>query len=92
MKTYNNQLHTNPSTIVAVLPNAILTTATKARIYLLLLVCITFLLLQANAQTAIVNVSFENAIATTATSYNAAGAVGSSFSGTNYNYTFGTAT
>ena len=48
-------------------------------------------MLQTNAQTPIVNVSIVNSAATTSSSYNASGAVGSAFSGTNYNYTFGTA-
>ena len=92
MKTYNNQLHKNPSTIEAVLPNSILLTANRLSIYLLLLVCFTFLLLNTHAQTPIVNASMENVATTAATSYNASGAAGSSFSGNNYNYTFGTAT
>jgi len=92
MKTYNNKLHNQPTTIVTVLPNSILNTTTRNRIYLVLFVCFTLLLLQINAQTPIVNVSIGNTAATTSTSYNASGAVGSSFSGTNYNYTFGTAT
>lgn len=92
MKTYNNQLHNNPSTIEAVLPNSILLTANRLSIYLLLLVCFTFLLLNTHAQTPIVNASMENVATTAATSYNASGAAGSSFSGNNYNYTFGTAT
>ncbi len=92
MKTYNNQLNNKSSVIAAVLPGSILTTKNRGSIYLLLLLCITFLLQQANAQTPIVNVSIGNIAATTATSYNTSGAVGSSFSATNYNYTFGTAT
>lgn len=92
MKTYNNQSHNQPATIVAVLPNSILNTTTRNRIYLVLFVCFTLLMLQTNAQTPIVNVSIGNTAATTSISYNASGADGSSFSGTNYNYTFGAAT
>ena len=92
MKTYNNQLHNNPTTVDAVLPNSILITTNRVKIYFLLLVCFTFLLLNSNAQAPIVNVSTENIAATAATSYNASGAVGSSFSGNSYNYTFGAAT
>ena len=92
MKTYNNQKQSKPTPLVAVLPNSILNTTTRNKIYLVLFVCFTLLLLQTNAQTPIVNVSMGNTAATTSNSYTASGAVGSSFSGTNYNYTFGAAT
>ena len=92
MKTYNNQKQSKPTPLVAVLPNSILNTTTRNKIYLVLFVCFTLLLLQTNAQTPIVNVSMGNTAATTSNSYIASGAVGSSFSGTNYNYTFGAAT
>ena len=92
MKTYNNQKQSKPTPLVAVLPNSILNTTTRNKIYLVLFVCFTLLLLQTNAQTSIVNVSMGNTAATTSNSYTASGAVGSSFSGTNYNYTFGAAT
>ena len=92
MKTYNNQKQSKPTPLVAVLPNSILNTTTRNKIYLVLFVCFTLLLLQTNAQTPIVNVSMGNTAATTSNSYTASGAVGSSFSETNYNYTFGAAT
>lgn len=92
MKTYNNELNNYPAAIAAVLPNTILTTKNRISIYLLLLLCFTLVLQHTNAQTPIVNVSIENIAATAGSSYNASGAVGSSFSGTNYSYSFGTAT
>lgn len=92
MKTCYYQPQNQHITKVAVLPNSILNTTTRNGIYILLFICFTLLILQANAQTPIVTVSIGNAAATTSVSYNASGAVNSSFSGNNYNYTFGNAT
>lgn len=75
MKTYNNQKQSKPTPIVAALHNSILNINPRYKIYFLLFVCFTLLILQTNAQTPIVNVSMKHTAATTSNNNTASAAV-----------------
>jgi hypothetical protein len=94
MKTnFNNYSENRPSQAISLLAMPSVKIATKKAFQLFLLLTGTLLLmLQLKAQTPIVTIVNANVATTNAFSYTAKGAAGSSFSGNNYNYTFGAAT